>query len=91
MTPKVTKKRLMISTTVVSAALGVAAPTAAEASVVPNPCGKPPPFTSPSPSFCSAPPFADLKFFPRGQPQPAPCLTPRPFTPGFFPQPTCID
>jgi hypothetical protein len=89
MASKKAKKRLMISATVVSAALGAAAPSA-EASVQPTLCGSPPPFTDPTffvqPNLCgSPPPFTDPKFFPRGGPDPTICNRPPPFTPGFFP------
>ena len=91
MTPKKMKKRLLITTTLVSAALGAAAPSA-EAIVFPVSCASPPPFTgSVEPTFTGAPPFADSKFFPRGSPSPTECAKPPPFTPGFFPEPSeCI-
>jgi hypothetical protein len=76
------KKRLMISATVVSAALGMAAAPASQASVVPAPCiGEPPPFRDPgfhpAPTHIFVAPFSDPKFFEGRFPSPS-CLHPEP-------------
>jgi hypothetical protein len=82
--PKNSKKRLMISATVVSAALGMAAAPAAEAIVTPASHAKPPPFNDPTfhptpVGHLNVPPFSDPKFFPKAPLHPEPsCLKPPP-------------
>ncbi len=85
MPPKNSKKRLMISATVVSAALGMAAAApAAEAIIVPVGHIKPPPFQDPSfqptpVGHLNVPPFSDPKFFPKAPAHPEPsCAKPPP-------------
>ncbi len=98
MPPKNSKKRLMISATVVSAALGMAAAPAAQGGVTPTECAKPPPFNDPTfgphpIGHLDVPPFSDSKFFAGrwpglpapgclGSPEPS-CFKPPPgITPG---------
>ncbi len=83
MPPKNSKKRLMISATVVSAALGMAAAPAVDAQVTPIGHAKPPPFNDPSfqpepVGHLNVPPFSDPKFFEGRWPHPTSCAHPAP-------------